>query len=246
MLISIVTVCFNSESTIGDTLKSVESQNYESIEHIIVDGNSSDNTLDIVKKFKHVSSIISEDDNGIYDAMNKGLNLSNGEVVGFLNSDDFLFDNSVIEEYAEKFRTEQVDIIYGDLDFINNNNKILRQWRSSPFKKKEILNGWIPPHPTFYARRSLFEKLGAFDTKLKFASDYDLMIRFLNDTTSKSLYLQGCKVKLRYGGETTKNFTNIVLGNKEILFSLKKNGFKVGPFFLIKKFIYKISQFFTN
>ena len=120
MLISIVTVCFNSESTIGDTLKSVESQNYESIEHIIVDGNSSDNTLDIVKKFKHVSSIISEDDNGIYDAMNKGLNLSNGEVVGFLNSDDFLFDNSVIEEYAEKFRTEQVDIIYGDLDFIRD------------------------------------------------------------------------------------------------------------------------------
>ena len=244
MLVSIVTVCFNSERTIRDTLNSVEKQSHHLIEHIIVDGKSEDKTLDIIGEYKHVSKVISENDDGIYDAMNKGLSFCNGDIVGFLNSDDFFYNNQVISGYVEKFKNQDADVVYGDLDFIaENQNKIVRRWRSSSFEKKNISRGWIPPHPTFYAKRDLFNKLGGFDKNFKFASDYDLMIRFLSDSSTKSYYFEGCKVKMRYGGATTKSFFNILLGNIEILKSLKKNDIGVGKFFLFKKLISKLMQF---
>lgn len=244
MLVSIVTVCFNSERTIRDTLNSVEKQSHNFIEHIIIDGKSNDKTLNIVSEYNHVSRVVSERDEGIYDAMNKGLSLCNGEIVGFLNSDDFFHDDDVISGYVEKFKNHDADVVYGDLDFIaENQNKTVRRWQSSSFEDEKISRGWIPPHPTFYARRDLFNKLGGFDKNFKFASDYDLMIRFLKDTSTKSYYFEGCKVKMRYGGATTKSFLNILLGNIEILKSLKKNNVEVGKFFLFQKLISKLMQF---
>jgi glycosyltransferase involved in cell wall biosynthesis len=244
MLVSIVTVCFNSERTIRDTLNSVEKQSHNFIEHIIIDGKSKDKTLNIVSEYSHVSRVVSERDEGIYDAMNKGLSLCNGDIVGFLNSDDFFHDYNVISGYVEKFKNHDADVVYGDLDFIaENQNKTVRRWQSSSFEDEKISQGWIPPHPTFYARRDLFNKLGGFDKNFKFASDYDLMIRFLKDSSTKSYYFEGCKVKMRYGGATTKSFLNILLGNIEILKSLKKNNVEVGKFFLFQKLISKLMQF---
>ena len=244
MLVSIVTVCFNSERTIRDTLNSVKKQSHNLIEHIIIDGKSKDKTLNIINEYNHVSKIISESDEGIYDAMNKGLSLCNGDIVGFLNSDDFFYDDNVISGYVEKFENQDADVVYGDLDFIaENQNKTVRRWQSSSFKNENISKGWIPPHPTFYARRDLFNKLGGFDKNFKLASDYDLMIRFLIDTSTKSYYFEGCKVKMRYGGATTRSILNILLGNIEILKSLKKNGVEVGKFFLFQKLISKLMQF---
>ena len=244
MLVSIVTVCFNSERTIRDTLNSVEKQSHNFIEHIIIDGKSKDKTLNIVSEYNHVSRVVSERDEGIYDAMNKGLSLCNGEIIGFLNSDDFFHDDDVISGYVEKFKNHNADVVYGDLDFIaENQNKTVRRWQSSSFEDEKISRGWIPPHPTFYARRDLFNKLGGFDKNFKFASDYDLMIRFLKDTSTKSYYFEGCKVKMRYGGTTTKSFLNILLGNIELLKSLKKNNVEVGKFFLFQKLISKLMQF---
>ena len=247
MKISIITTSYNSQETIFETLKSVNSQSYNNIEHIIVDGGSSDRTLEIVDKFDHVAQIISERDSGVYEAMNKGIRASSGDVIGFLNSDDYFFSNDIMKEYAEGFRSLSNKIIFGDLQFISRDNKRrIRSWISSEFSEQKINFGWIPPHPTFYARKELFDNYGDFDESLRFAADYDLMIRFLKVFPENNLYLKGYKVNMRYGGETTKNLINIYLGNKEIISSLRKNGFKVSPFFLIKKFIYKISQFFTK
>ena len=247
MKISIITTSYNSQETIFETLKSVNSQSYNNIEHIIVDGESSDRTLEIVDRFDHVAQIISERDSGVYEAMNKGIRASSGDIIGFLNSDDYFFSNDIMKEYADGFRSLSNKIIFGDLQFVSRDNKRrIRSWVSSEFSNQKINYGWIPPHPTFYARKELFDNYGGFDESLRFAADYDLMIRFLKVFPENNLYLKGYKVNMRYGGETTKNLLNIYLGNKEIISSLRKNGFKVSPFFLIKKFIYKISQFFTK
>lgn len=247
MKISIITTSYNSQETIFETLKSVNSQSYNNIEHIIVDGESSDRTLEIVDRFDHVAQIISERDSGVYEAMNKGIRAASGDIIGFLNSDDYFFSNDIMKEYAEGFRSLSNKIIFGDLQFISRDNKRrIRSWVSSEFSNQKINFGWIPPHPTFYARKELFDNYGGFDESLRFAADYDLMIRFLKVFPENNLYLKGYKVNMRYGGETTKNLINIYLGNKEIISSLRKNGFKVSAFFLIKKFIYKISQFFTK
>ena len=247
MKISIITTSYNSQETIFETLKSVNSQSYNNIEHIIVDGGSSDRTLEIVDRFDHVAQIISERDSGVYEAMNKGIRAASGDIIGFLNSDDYFFSNDIMKEYAEGFRSLSNKIIFGDLQFISRDNKRrIRSWVSSEFSNQKINFGWIPPHPTFYARKELFDNYGGFDESLRFAADYDLMIRFLKVFPENNLYLKGYKVNMRYGGETTKNLINIYLGNKEIISSLRKNGFKVSAFFLIKKFIYKISQFFTK
>ena len=247
MKISIITTSYNSQETIFETLKSVNSQSYNNIEHIIVDGESSDRTLEIVDRFDHVAQIISERDSGVYEAMTKGIRASSGDIIGFLNSDDYFFSNDIMKEYADGFRSLSNKIIFGDLQFVSRDNKRrIRSWVSSEFSNQKINFGWIPPHPTFYARKELFDNYGGFDESLRFAADYDLMIRFLKVFPENNLYLKGYKVNMRYGGETTKNLLNIYLGNKEIISSLRKNGFKVSPFFLIKKFIYKISQFFTK
>jgi glycosyltransferase involved in cell wall biosynthesis len=244
MKISIITVTFNSSKTLKTTLESVASQTFKNIEHIIVDGQSSDNTLMLLKNYPHIHKVISEKDNGIYDAMNKGINNASGDVIGFLNSDDWFYNSKIIEEIANAFDKNDVDAVYGDLVFVKNENDFnpKRVWVSGPYKSKYFLSGWVPPHPTFYAKTNVYKKYGLFNSNLIFAADFDIMCRFIAKENIKTKYLPGYKVKMRLGGATTKNLTNILKGNIEIFNSLYKNGLHPGPTFIIRKIITKLKQ----
>ena len=179
--VSIITATYNSAKTVGDTLESVAQQSYQNIEHLIVDGVSKDQTLEIVKQFPHVGAVRCEKDRGIYDAMNKGIGMASGDVIGILNSDDIYQDSSVISKVAEEFRDPTVMAVYGDLVYVEEDNlaKVVRNWQSGSFDRKKFLNGWMPPHPTFFVRREAYESCGTFDLEFKSAADYELMLRFL-------------------------------------------------------------------
>ncbi len=245
MRISIVTAAFNSSKTIRTTLESVANQSWPNIEHIIIDGGSSDNTLSIVSEFQHVSKVISEKDKGIYDAMNKGIKNASGKVIGFLNSDDWFANDFVIDEIARNFEGTNIDAVYGDLEFVKNedDNNPKRMWISEEYKDNFFSKGWVPPHPTFYAKLSIYEKFGLFNANLKFAADFDVMCRLIAKEKINTKYLPGTKVKMRLGGATTKNLRNIIKGNIEIYNSLKKNNVEITKFFFFKKILMKLTQF---
>ena len=245
MRISIVTAAFNSSKTIRTTLESVANQSWPNIEHIIIDGGSSDNTLSIVSEFQHVSKVISEKDKGIYDAMNKGIKNASGKVIGFLNSDDWFANDFVIDEIARNFEGTNIDAVYGDLEFVKNedDNNPKRMWISEEYKDNFFSKGWVPPHPTFYAKLSVYEKFGLFNANLKFAADFDVMCRLIAKEKINTKYLPGTKVKMRLGGATTKNLRNIIKGNIEIYNSLKKNNVEITKFFFFKKILMKLTQF---
>ncbi len=245
MKVSLITVTFNSAKTLRTTLQSVANQTWNDIEHIIIDGDSADNTLSVVNDFGHVSKVISEKDHGIYDAMNKGITNSSGDIIGFLNSDDWLYDKNIIEEIAKQFINSDIDAVYGDLEFVKNEEDMnpKRVWVSEDFKDNLFKNGWVPPHPTFYTKSEIFNKYGVFDAKLKFAADFDIMCRFISKHKIKTKYMPGKKVKMRLGGATTKNIKNIILGNIEIYNSLKKNNVRISNFFFFKKILLKLTQF---
>ncbi|RYG03115.1 MAG: glycosyltransferase, partial [Chitinophagaceae bacterium] len=190
-LISVITASFNSASTIADTLASVKMQTYLAVEHLVIDGGSTDNTLSIVGNFPHVTKCISEKDNGIYDAMNKGIILAKGGVIGILNSDDVYADREVLSKVAAAFRDPEVFAVYGDLQYVNseNPNKIVRYWRSGYFRPRKFYWGWMPPHPTFFVRSSVYEKAGLFDLTLRSAADYELMLRILLKHKLKADYI---------------------------------------------------------
>ena len=245
MRISLVTATFNSSKTIRTTLESVANQSWPNIEHIIIDGGSSDNTLSIVNEFQHVSKVISEKDKGIYDAMNKGINNASGKVIGFLNSDDWFANDFVIDEIARNFEGTNIDAVYGDLEFVKNedDNNPRRMWISEEYKDNFFSKGWVPPHPTFYAKLSVYKKFGLFNANLKFAADFDIMCRFIAKEKIYTKYLPGTKVKMRLGGATTKNLRNIIKGNIEIYNSLKKNNVQISKLFFFKKILMKLTQF---
>tara|TARA_B100001057_G_scaffold500748_1_gene617546 strand:+ start:657 stop:1427 length:771 start_codon:yes stop_codon:yes gene_type:complete len=247
---SIITVCFNSEKSILDTLKSVNKQSWKNIEHIIIDGDSSDSTLEIIKIHgERVTKLVSEKDEGIYNAMNKGLKLATGDIIGFLNSDDLFCNANIINEYATNFLNyPQFDAMYGDISYIKENLqdgiKILRNWKPGPVKENGFSRGWIPPHPSFYAKRDVFKTHGNFREDLFFASDFDLMCRFISSGV-KTKYLPGLKVYMRAGGVSNKSWLNIFKGNLEIIESLKNYDIKVDLRFFIFKFFNRINQYFN-
>jgi glycosyltransferase len=243
--ISIITATFNSEKTIYSTLQSVDNQTYKNIEHIIIDGKSTDKTLEIVAKFSSVSKVISEKDSGVYFALNKGIKKASGDVIGFLHADDFFANDLILEKIAEKFKNTNADILYADLDYVafENHKKIIRHWKSGDFSVKKLKKGWMPPHPTFYVKKSIYDRLGYFDTSFSIAADYDLMLRFLSDKTLKVVYLPEVAVKMRVGGISNRNLKNILQKSREDFRAMKKN--HVGNFFsLIMKNLQKIPQFF--
>ena len=179
--ISLITVAFNAETTIEDCIQSVINQSLKNIQYIIIDGGSTDNTIRIINQYKDfVSVFISEPDHGIYDAMNKGIKLAQGQVIGTLNADDFFAHVHVLKEVAEAFAEPGADIVYGDLDYIDEQGKVLRKWRSGQYKQNLFNWGWMPPHPTFYCKRSLFEKFGFYSLDYGTAADYELMLRFMH------------------------------------------------------------------
>jgi len=246
MKVSIVTITYNSEKTLKETIVSVLNQTYKNIEYIIVDGNSGYQTICIIKSFgDKISKFISEEDDGVYDAMNKGLKLATGDIVGILNSDDVYFDDKVIDKVVKKFKKENSDSVYGDLYYVKGNdlNDVVRYWRSSDFKQGRFKKGWHPPHPTFFVKKDIYEKYGYFDLNMKVSADFELMLRLLEKNNISTAHLSEILVKMRIGGESNRSIKNILTGNKNILKSFDKNGIKVNKFmYVFYRFIPKIIQ----
>lgn len=243
--ISIITTTYNSAKTIRDTLSSVAKQTYPNIEHIIIDGSSTDNTIDIVKSFCHVKIIISEKDRGIYDAMNKGIKVATGDIIGILNSDDFYTDSNVISDIVNQFNVRQCDSIYADLVYIANDdiNNIVRVWQSNKFNKKKFLYGWMPPHPTFFVKKKIYTKYGLYNLTLKQSADYELMLRFLYKEGISVSYLPKIIVKMRVGGHSTASLKNRIKANREDLLAWKINHLIPQRYTIYLKPLRKIYQF---
>lgn len=245
MKISIVTVTYNSAATVEATLASVVAQDHEDIEYIIVDGRSSDNTLEIVDKYKHrISKVISEKDSGIYDALNKGIALATGEIVGIIHSDDFYVHDKVLSRVAEEFR-KGVDSVYADLQYVNRDNtdKVIRHWRSGKYREGIFLAGWMPPHPTFFIKKDCYDKYGSFNTILKSAADYELMLRMLHKHKISTAYIPEVIVKMRVGGKSNASWMNRINANREDRLAWKLNGLEPGLLTLTFKPLSKIRQF---
>lgn len=248
MKISIITSVFNNKQTISESIDSVLSQTYSNIEYIIIDGASTDGTVDIIKQYYNkISTFISEPDKGIYDGLNKGISLATGDVVGFLHSDDLYQNNKVIETVVEAFKQYEVDSIYGDLTYVDkvDTNKVIRYWVSGDFSLKKLRRGWMPPHPTFFVKRSVYEQAGNFDTGFKIAADYDLILRCLGKHKVSTHYIPDILIKMRVGGESNKSLKNIIQKSKEDLRALKDNEIgHIGSLFF--KNISKIPQFLVR
>jgi len=243
--ISIITVTYNSALTLLDTLKSVQSQDYQNIEHIIVDGNSQDDTIKIIKSFPHVNKWISEKDGGLYDAMNKGLQLATGDIIGILNSDDLYAHKGVLSKVAERFINNNIDALYGDLHYVNalNTDNVIRVWKSGKFKRSNFIFGWMPPHPTFFVRRELYKKWGGFDLRLTTSADYELMLRFIHKHNIKLEYIPTILVKMRMGGVSNNSLSNRLKANSEDKLAWGFNNLHPFWFTLYLKPLKKITQF---
>lgn len=245
-MISIITATFNSASTLRDCLNSVDSQPV-TMEHLIIDGGSTDDTLEIAKSFPHVSRIVSEPDSGIYDAMNKGIALATGDVIGILNSDDFYADQDVLTKVADIFSDETIDACYGDLMYVDatDTSKITRNWKSGTFSQRSFYWGWMPPHPTFFVRRSVYEKYGMFNLNLGSAADYELMLRFLVKHGINTAYIPEVLVKMRAGGVSNVSLKNRLKANRMDRYAWTVNGLKPYPWTTYLKPLSKIRQFFV-
>jgi glycosyltransferase involved in cell wall biosynthesis len=241
--ISIITISYNAKATIGKTLKSVEVQSYKNIEHIIVDGSSIDNTLEICNSFQHISKIISEPDDGVYDAFNKGLKLANGDVVGFLNADDVFNNENSVKEIADAFLNNETDIVYGNLDYVNQDGEIIRNWISKPYEKGLVKKAWMPAHPTFYCKKKVYDQLGGYNDSFKIGGDFELCLRFLEVNQVPSFYLNKKLVKMLIGGISNSGLKSKWTIYKEELRAFKLNRIEVNSIlFLIHK-LKKIVQF---
>lgn len=246
MRISIITATYNSAATVADTLDSIASQDYPDIEHLIVDGLSSDNTLEIVKQYPHVSSVVSGKDNGIYDAMNKGISRAGGEVIGILNSDDLYTHPEVISKVMRCFEDPAVDAVYGDLRYVDQQDisKTVRTWRSGTYTPRSFYWGWMPPHPAFFVRRRLYTDFGLFRTDFKTAADYEIMLRFLLKHNVNAAYLPENLVLMRAGGASNASMGQRLRANREDARAWAVNGLQPWPFTLVMKPLRKIGQFF--
>jgi glycosyltransferase involved in cell wall biosynthesis len=223
--ISIITVCYNSAAHIADALRSVDIQTWHDHEHIVVDGASTDDTLRIVESYSRAGRrLLTEPDRGIYDAMNKGIALAAGEVIGFLNSDDFYASADTLGKVAEVFNDRSVDACYGDLCYVRADqpDRVVRYWRSSAFKPGLFRTGWCPPHPTFFVRRGIYERLGGFDLGYRMANDIELMARFVEVHKIRTHYLPELLVSMRLGGESNRSWSAVLLQNREIWRAMKQ------------------------
>lgn len=248
MKISIITVSFNAARTIGQTIESVLSQKEEDIEYVIVDGNSKDESKDIIKKYAALDSRIkwiSEPDSGLYDAMNKGIKMASGDIVGIINADDFFTNSLVLKGVKEAFLQEhQLDAVYGDVQFVSegDSSKIVRKYSSSIFRPTLFRWGFMPAHPTFYCKRELFERFGYYSTDFKIAADYELLMRFIHTHKISTKYIPSTFVTMRMGGKSTKGFSSTLTINKEIVRACKLNNVNTSLPMLYLKYFYKIIE----
>lgn len=253
MKVSLVTVTFNSDQTLRDTIQSVFNQTYSNIEYIIIDGLSKDNTVEIIRKyepqFQGRLKWISERDNGLYDAMNKGIRMSTGDIVGIINSDDFYHRRDIISRVVEAFRNERTQAVYGDVRFVNSDNldKTVRYYSSRNFSPNRFRYGFMPAHPTFFTYRKYFEKFGYYKIDYHIAADYELLIRFLYTHQLKSKYLSLDFMKMRTGGASTASIKSNILLNKEIVRACSENGiWTCMPLLFLKYFIKVFELFLTK
>jgi glycosyltransferase involved in cell wall biosynthesis len=244
---SVITVCYNSESTLADTIESVLSQMDVSVEYIVIDGGSTDGTHAILKKYQsYIQQVVIEPDNGTYDAMNKGLGLVNNDLVAILNSDDLFADEQVLARVAAAFEANpDLDIVYGDLIYVDqkDTNRHMRYWKNISYYPDFFEDGYVPPHPSFFVKRKVYQEAGDFDLTYRMAADFDLMYRFLSIHKFSSYYLPKVLVHMRLGGATNNSYRNIISGNKEIQRILKKYNHPLPLWFWLKRFVRKVSQF---
>jgi glycosyltransferase involved in cell wall biosynthesis len=243
--VSIITVVKNNRSYIEDCIKSVITQQYPNYEYIIIDGGSTDGTIDIIKKYyDHISIFNSEPDSGIYDAMNKGIKLATGEIVGILNSDDIYNSNDVLTEVVREFTEKGVDAVFADLVYVDRNNtdKIVRYYKSANFTPNKFAYGWMPAHPTFFLKRKYYEKYGLFKTDYKIAADYELLVRLLGKNKLAYSYLQKVIIKMRSGGISTSSFKSNWILNMEIVRACRENGIQTNIFKVFSKYLVKFYQ----
>ncbi|NDC76356.1 MAG: glycosyltransferase [Chitinophagia bacterium] len=245
MLITIITATFDSARTVDDTLRSVHAQTYPDIEHIIVDGASTDKTLSIVANYPQIRKVVSEPDMGIYDAMNKGIALASGDVVGILNSDDFYAHPDVLHKVVAAFEDPSVDAVYGDLLYVDAENprRVLRSWKSGRYRPGRFKWGWMPPHPTFFVRRTLYERYGGFNLALGTCGDYELMLRFIHRHGARLSYLPEVLVLMRAGGASNESLLARLQANRNDRLAWSVNGIKPFWFTLYLKPLRKFIQF---
>jgi len=248
MKVSVITAVYNNEKTIASAVESVLSQSYDDVEYIVIDGNSSDDTLNIIKRYeKNIDVLISEPDGGIYDALNKGIKNATGDVVCFLHSDDIYAHENVLKDVNELFERTGTDSVYGDLVYVKKENvdKVVRYWKSGEFNVKKLKRGWMPPHPTFFVKREVYEKYGGFDTSFRIAADYDTVLRFLGVQKITTAYLEDVLIKMRLGGESNKSLQNLKKKTKEDIRALRKN--RIGGYSTIFiKNVSKLPQFLKS
>ncbi|MEH6639977.1 MAG: glycosyltransferase family 2 protein [Porticoccaceae bacterium] len=243
--ITIITVCYNSVSTISDTIASVVRQNYDNIEHIIVDGGSTDGTLDIVRSAPGISNYISESDNGIYDAMNKGVALASGEVIGVLNADDFYPDSDVLNSVAQIFLDQpDIDMVLGDVDFVRSVNvtKMVRSYSAIKFSPWKLRFGFMPPHPGAFIKKSAYDQVGQYKLGYKIGADFDMFVRMLLVHKLDYVKLEKNLVRMRVGGVSTSGFGSYITSTKEILRSLNENEIYSNVFMILMRLPIKYVQ----
>jgi glycosyltransferase len=246
MKVSIITAVYNNQKHIAECVKSVVEQDYENLEYIIIDGNSSDNTLIRITPFeKGIKTIVSEPDQGLYDALNKGVSIATGDVIGFLHSDDILPSKKVVSKIAQQFREGGFDAVYGDLQYVKESNldTIVRNWKSCEFEKGMLRKGWMPPHPSLYVKKKFYQKLGGFNINYKIAADYDWMLRLFSDSNLITSYIPEVIVKMRIGGKSNGSIKGILQKTKEDYIALRENDCG-GIRTLLGKNLSKLGQFF--
>jgi glycosyltransferase len=245
MKVTVITVVFNQKKHIQSSIDSVLNQTYNNLEYIIIDGDSTDGTIDIIKKYSDkISKYVSEPDQGIYYAMNKGISLATGDIIGFLNADDFYSDKSVIQNVVNAFKENSVDSCYGDILYVKRNdiNTITRNWKSGEFSLEKFKYGWFPPHPTFFVKREIYNKYGNFNTDFKFSADVELMIRFLCKHNVSTCYIPDVLIKMRDNGESNRSYLNISKSVWECYKAMRINGINVTYLYILRTLIFRLRQ----
>ncbi len=249
MKVTLITATYNSQKYLEDCIQSVVRQTYHDIEYIIVDGKSGDGTLAIIKKYENnIAKWISETDRGMYDAINKGMEMATGDIIGILNSDDMLDGDDVIETIVKAFEEKNVDSIYGDLEYVDpeDTNKIYRIWKGKPYKRSLFRSGWMPAHPTFYFRRELLKKYGGYENHYFSAADYEFMARYLYKYKISAYYLPKLIVKMRRGGQSNSSLRKRLRANRRDYLAMKKNNIPFAFFVSILKPLSKLHQYYRK
>lgn len=246
MKISIVTATYNSLKSLPTALESIQKQTYKNIEWIIVDGQSTDGTLDYIRKNENlIEQWISEPDKGIYDALNKGIAMATGDIIGLLHSDDLYYDEETLKKIADVFENHEVDGVYGDLEYVSKDqvDKVIRFWKSKPFQPELLNQGWMVAHPSMFLKKEVYSNYGDFDLSYKISADYDFILRIFKETELKFQYIPEVITKMRVGGASNRSLQNIIKKSKEDLIALRKSKIKRPFLTLIRKNLCKINQF---